>query len=344
MNIKAISIVTPGLPTWVRRALKVAFAALLSLASASALAAEIVYITAKADLPFWDTVGKGVKSVADANGYTFSELDSKLNADTQLNNVRQAIERKVAGIVISPTNSKSAEEALVLAKKANIPVAIADIGTNGGDYVSFVKSDNYRGAYDVGSELATAMKARNWSGSYGMITIELTRKNGQDRTNGFRDAMHDAGFPSEIALKQMKDYSADETYRYTKSILAAHPKIQGFFIETDQPVEGAMRAIAEAGKKAQVLLVSFDAMPDVTRLLKNNDLVAVGMQQPYLMGSSATEALVSYRHGRPPAKEILVPILVATGHNVDQLMPVASKTVFGKRPTVPSTREPNPQR
>lgn len=48
------------------------------------------------------------------------------------------------------------------------------------------------------------------------------------------------------------------------------------------------------------------------------------------MGSSAAGALVSRLRGHPPAKEILVPVLVATGRNVDQLMPVAARTVFGK--------------
>ncbi|UTH73241.1 substrate-binding domain-containing protein [Chromobacterium sp. IIBBL 290-4] len=316
---------------WMAKLVGASLAVSIGLASAPAMAAEIVYITAKADLPFWDTVGKGVKSVAAARGYSFSEMDSKLSADIQLNNVRQAVDRHAAGIVISPINSKAAEDALTLAKRAGIPVSIADIGTTGGDYVSFVKSDNYRGAYDVGVELAAAFKGRGWDGaSYGMITIELSRKNGQDRSNGFRDAMKDAGFPVEIVLRQMKDYSAEETYRYVKEILAAHPKIRGFFIETDQPVEGAMRAIREAGKEKQVLLVSFDAMPDVVKLLKSDALIAVGMQQPYLMGGSAADALVSHLQGRKPAKEILVPILVATGRTVDQLMSVAAKTVFGK--------------
>ncbi|MBV8471677.1 MAG: substrate-binding domain-containing protein, partial [Burkholderiaceae bacterium] len=246
-------------------------------------------------------------------------------------NVRRAIERKVAGIVISPTNSSSAEAALALANKAKIPVAIADIGTNGGDYVSFVKSDNYRGSYDVGAELASALKAKGLNrASYGLVTIELTRKNGQDRTAGFRDAMQDAGFAAEAVLRQMKDYSADETYRYVREILVSRPQLSGLFVETDQPVDGALRAISEAGKGKQVLLVSFDAMPGITRLLKGGDLVAVGMQQPFLMGDSAAEALVSYLHGRTPAKEILVPILVATGRNIDQLMPIAAKTVFGR--------------
>jgi len=308
-----------------------AAAVLLGLASLPASAAEIVYIAAKADLPFWDTVGQGVRAVADANGYTFLELDSRLSADRQRANVRRAIERKAAGIVLSPTNSVAAEAALALARQAHMPVAIADIGTQGGDYVSFVKSDNYRGAYDVGAEFAAALKARGWErAGYAMVTIELTRKNGQDRTKGFRDALQDAGLGAETATRQMKDYSAEESYRFVRGMLAAHPQLRGLFVETDQPVDGAMRAIREAG--AQLLVASFDAMPDLPRLLKAGELVAVGMQQPYLMGESAARALVAYLHGRTPAKEILVPVLVATARNVDQLMPVAARTVFGKAP------------
>lgn len=303
----------------------------LSLAGpASAAGKEIVYITAKADLPFWDTLGKGVKSAALENGFTFRELDSKLSGDTQLKNARDAIAQGAAGIVISPTTSKTAQEVLDVALKAKVPVVIADIGTNGGEYVTYVKSDNYRGAYDVGTALAAAMKEKGWTaGPFALVTIELARKNGQDRTNGFRDAMRDGGVTTEAALKQMQDYSADETYRYVKDILASSTNLHGLFIETDQPVEGAMRAIKEAKKTKQVLIGSFDAMPEVEKLLREGELVAVGMQQPYLMGQTAADALIASLHGKTPAKQMLVPILVATGKNITQLMPVANKTVFG---------------
>ena len=64
-----------------------------------------------------------------------------------------------AGIIISPTDSSTAPAVLDLAKQANIPVVIADIGTDSGEYVSFIISDNYQGAYGVGKALAAAMKA-----------------------------------------------------------------------------------------------------------------------------------------------------------------------------------------
>jgi ABC-type sugar transport system substrate-binding protein len=90
-----------------------------------------------------------------------------------------------------------------------------------------------------------------------------------------------------------------------------------------------MRAIKEAKKSKQVLIVNFDAMPNVAELLNGGELVAVGMQQPFLMGQTAAEALISSLQGKTPAKQILVPILVATQKNITQLLPTAQKTVFG---------------
>jgi len=291
---------------------------------------QIVYLAAKSDLPFWNTLGKGVKAIAQESGYTYLEMDSNLNAATQLANAKKALALGVDGIVISPVDSQTAPEVLDIASKAGIPVVIADIGTNGGEFVTYVKSDNYRGAYEIGTVLAAALKDRGWSKDpFALITISLARKNGQDRTNGFIDAMKDAGSVNQVASKQMLDYSANETFRYVKDILAATPNLRGLFIETDQPVEGAMQEIKAAKKHGEVLIASFDALPQVESLLNSGTLVAVGMQQPYLMGNKAAEALIGNLHGQPQAKQVLVPILVATRKNISQLLPVAAKTVFG---------------
>ena len=290
----------------------------------------IVYLSAKASLPFWQTVGQGVKAVAQAKGYQYLEMDSQLNGATQLKNAQEALSKGVAAIIISPTDSSTAPAVLELAFKANVPIAIADVGTNGGYYTSYIKSDNYRGAFDIGTALASAMKAKKWhKAAYALVTISLSRKNGQDRSNGFRDAMKEAGFGDEVALMQMQDYSSEETYRYVKTMLHSHPNLRGLFIETDQPVEGALRALKEAHR--DVILVSFDAMPDIARLLKNGSLVAVGMQQPYMMGKLATESAISTIQGKPTAKHIMVPILLATSKNIDQLLEAAKQPVFGEK-------------
>ncbi|MCH8621080.1 substrate-binding domain-containing protein [Undibacterium sp. TS12] len=290
----------------------------------------IVYITPGLDLPFWRTLGSGVKSVVESNAYRYEVMDSTNDDDKQMAHVKTAIAKGAAGIVISPTDSKSATAVLALASQAKVPVVIADIGTNGGDFVSYVKADNYKGAYGVGVALAAAMKEKGWvNEAFALCTISLSRKNGQDRTNGFRDAMKEAGFTKEVALRQMQTYTIEETYAFVSDILKENPKLRGLFIEVDKPTLGALAALKDKHKTGEVLVGSFDGIPEFIDHLKSGTIVAVGMQQPYLIGTKAAEALFSRLAGQTPPKQIIVPILIATNKNIIELLPTANKTVFG---------------
>ena len=301
-----------------------------AVGSAAAAGKEIVYLTPGLDLPFWRYLSNGVKAAAEKEGYTFAAYDSHNSADTQLKNAQDAIARSVSGIVISPTDSSTAPSVLLLAKRAGIPVVVADIGTNSGEYVSFIISDNKEGAHGVGQALAAAMKDKGWQGgSVGLITISQARKNGQARTAGFREAMKEAGITKEAGLQQMQSYTADETYKFTQDMLTANPDMKGLWIQTDQPALGALRAIKAAHKEGTLLVAAFDGIPDFVDLLKSGEIVASGMQQPYLMGQRSGEALVSFLKGGKPEKEILVPIVVATSKNIDEILPTIKTTVFG---------------
>ncbi len=298
-------------------------------APARAAEKEIVYLTPGLDLPFWRYLSKGVEAAAKKEGYTYQALDSANNAQTQLRNAQDAIARKVAGIVISPTDSSTAPSVLQLAKEANIPVVIADIGTNSGDYVSFIISDNYEGANGVGKALAEAMKKKGWQGgSVGIVSISQARKNGQARTKGFRDALTAAGITKDAGLQQMQSYTADETFKFTQDMLTANPDMRGMFIQTDQPAIGALRAIRAARRQGEVLVAAFDGIPDFVDLLKKGEIVVSGMQQPYLMGVRSGEAILEHLKGGKPQKEILVPILVVTSENIEKLLPTVKETVF----------------
>ena len=300
------------------------------LASAFAASKDIVYLTPGLDLPFWRYLSKGVEAAAKEKGYGFQALDSHNSAQTQLQNAQDSIARGVAGIVISPTDSSTAPSVLALAKKANIPVVIADIGTNSGDFASFISSDNYRGAHDVGTALAAALKKKGWEkGSVGIVAISQARKNGQARTKGFLDGLKEGGFEGkEAGLQQMQSYTADETFKFTQDMLTANPGMRGLFIQTDQPAIGALRAIKAARKTDDLLVAAFDGIPDFVDLLKSGTLVVSGMQQPYLMGVRSGEAMMTAIGGGTPDKEITVPILAVTSENIEQELPTVKKTVF----------------
>jgi ABC-type sugar transport system substrate-binding protein len=298
-------------------------------APSAAATKEVVYLTPGLDLPFWRYLSTGIEKVVKDKGYDYQALDSHNSAQTQLQNAQDAISRGVAGIIISPTDSSTAPSVLQLAQKANIPVVIADIGTNSGDYVSFIISDNYEGAKGVGEALGKALKAKGWQdGSVGLVTISQARKNGQARTAGFRDALKAAGITKEAGLQQMQSYTADETFKFVQDMLTANPDMKGLWIQTDQPAIGALRAIKAARKDGQLLLAAFDGIPEFVDLLKSGEIVASGMQQPYLMGEKSAEAMFTHLEGGTPEKEILVPILIVTSENIEEVLPTVKETVF----------------
>lgn len=297
---------------------------------AAAAGRDIVYITPGLDLPFWVYLSKGVEAAAKAHGYGYQVLDSKNNSQTQLQNAQDAIARGVAGIVISPTDSSTAPSVQALASKANIPIVIADIGTNGGDYASFIISDNYEGAHGVGMALADALKAKGWENeTVGIVAISQARKNGQARTKGFLDGLKEGGFTGpQAGMQQMQTYTADETFKFVQDMLTANPGLRGLFVQTDQPAIGALRAIKAARRNGEILVASFDGLPVFVDLLKSSEIVVTGMQQPYLMGQRSAEALFEALDGKVPEKEITVPILVVTGETIDEKLPTIRQTVF----------------
>ncbi|GGX35129.1 substrate-binding domain-containing protein [Undibacterium squillarum] len=297
----------------------------------------IFYITPGLDLPFWRTLGMGVASIAANNGYQYKVLDSTNSDAKQSANIEQAIREQAAGIVLSPTDSKSAQAVLELTSRARIPVVIADIGSNGGEFVSYVKSDNYRGAFTVGEIVAAALKEKRLSNpQFALCTIALSRKNGQDRTNGFLDAMKEAGYTNMVALRQMQSYTREETYQFVKEILRDHPKVAALFIEVDKPTLGALAALKDLRKLKEVIVGSYDGIPEFVDHLKSGNLVAVGMQQPFLMGTQSAEILIGAIHGRKQAKQVMVPVLNATSKNIAEWLPVAEKTVFGAEKSLPA--------
>ncbi len=303
---------------------------LVGLTAARAADKKIAYLTPGLDLPFWRYLSKGIESVATSKGYSYQALDSRNSPQTQLQNAQDSIAKGVAGIVLSPTDSSTAPSVLQLAQRASIPVVIGDIGTNSGEYESFIISDNYAGAHGVGKALAAALKNKGWTdGTVGIVAISQARKNGQARTKGFRDGLKEGGFTGkEATLQQMQSYTTDETFKFVQDMLTANPNLRGLFVQTDQPSLGALRAIKAARKDGEVLVAAFDGIPEFVELLKSKQLVASGMQQPYLMGQKSGEALVTSLEGRKPEKEIMVPILVVTSENIDQELPTVKTTVF----------------
>ncbi|MES9868274.1 MAG: substrate-binding domain-containing protein [Sedimenticola sp.] len=290
---------------------------------------KLAYIVSDIRIPFWDIMDRGVKSAASELGYSVQTYSAENSLKSELENVSKAIKDKVDGIVVSPTNSSACVTILKLAKNAGIPVAISDIGTDGGEYVTYISSDNLDGAYKIGLVLAKKMRQVGWDdGRVGIVAIPQKRANGQARTAGFMKAMREAGIKG-AGIEQQVDFSYQETYDLSTKIIKSAPDLRAIWLQGSDRYQGALDAITDAGKKDDILLISFDAEPEFLDMIPNGVLVGAAMQQPYLMGREAVISLDNHLHGKPVEMHKQLEILAISNENIEEMLPTIKRNVLG---------------
>lgn len=310
--------------------------AVLLLNAGAALAADgpapqgrIVYLVSDLQIPFWSILSRGVRSAAAERGYTVDVYSADNSARQELVGAGKAIADGVRGIILSPTNSSASVTILKLAKRAGIPVVIADIGTDGGEYVSYIASDNRTGAYQLGQMLADEMQRRGWQeGSVGIVAIPQKRANGQARTAGFMQALKAAGIHG-ADIRQQITFSYQETYDHSRAMLAKYPDLRALWLQGSDRYQAALDAIADAGRQGEVLLICFDAEPEFVELIRDGVLVGAAMQQPFLMGEKAVAALDRHLRGEKVKKSIQLPILAVSRESIARQLPTIRRNVLG---------------
>lgn len=290
---------------------------------------KLYYIVSDTNIPFWEIMSRGVRDEARQKGYELTILSSSNDIKTELRSLSEAIRAQSAGIILSPTNSSACSTLLKLAKAAQIPVVISDIGTDSGNYVSYISSDNEQGGYGIGNVSAEAIRSEPASdGKTAIIAIPQKRINGQARTSGFLKAIQEHNI-SNTGIREQVDFSYEETYRFAKELLHDNPGIRVLWLEGSNRYQGALDAIRDAGKTSQVFLATYDAEPEFLDLIPKKVILASGMQQPYLMGRKSVELMDGYLRGNCVPKTVKMPVLVITRQNIDDNLPLIRRNVLG---------------
>lgn len=290
---------------------------------------KLAYIVSDTSIPFWDIMLRGAKNSAIKLGYEIEIYNSQNDIKTELENTIKAIKSNISGIIISPNNSSSCVTVLKLAKKANLPVVIADIGTDSGEYISYISSDNKSGAYEIGKVLSNKISTLNIQNpKVAIIAIPQKRLNGQERTAGFMKAMDESSI-SGANIKQQITFSKEETYNFTKELINENPNMNALWLQGSDKYQSALDAINDSGKKDQILLLTFDAEPEFLELIKNNTLVGSAMQQPFLMGEKAVENMDKYLNNQVIERNNKLPVLAISKENIENNLTIIKRNVFG---------------
>ncbi|MWV51895.1 substrate-binding domain-containing protein [Streptococcus uberis] len=261
--------------------------------------------------PYFVAMKDGLDKFAGEKKVSLKVADAQDDAARQADDIQNFISQNVDAILINPVDSKAVVSSIKEANSANIPVILIDRGSEGGDVLTTVASDNVEAgkmaAEFVVKELGEKAKAFELSGVPGASATV-------DRGKGFNKI---AKTKLDILSSQSANFDRAKALNTAQNMIQGHKDVQVIFAQNDEMALGAAQAVKSAGLK-DILIVGIDGQPDAHDAIKNGDITATIAQQPAKMGEIAIQAAIDHYQGKKVKKTTVSPIYLVTKETVDQ--------------------------
>ncbi len=204
-------------------------------------------------------IGEGAaaeEKVKEMGASEFMYIDVKLNPDTYLQALDNAITQGVSGILVCVPDQNLSKVTMQKCEEAQIPVVACDdplLDENGDFIAPFVGIDALAIGQACGEWSAGYAKENNLTGEdCGVLYLTAnTISSCVPRTTGAKEKFEEAlpDWPAERVFEADYDGSQEKGYNGAATIFTANPQIKNWIIMAinDEGAAGATRALEEAG-------------------------------------------------------------------------------------------------
>ncbi|MEN3324773.1 substrate-binding domain-containing protein [Mariniflexile soesokkakense] len=280
---------------------------------------KIGYASPTLNAPYYQALLQSIQATTEKNGMIFLSADGQDDINKQVAAVEDLITKGVDALLLNPKDPDALVGVTRAAKAAGIPVFIIDSSINpSADYVTTIQSNNLANGELAGEWLVkkmgnTKMNIALLSGNAGN-PVGRTRKQGllqgiteeQLRTQGNIDL--------NVKTQAYTDWSYAGGLKAMEDILVAHPDINVVITESDVCVLGAIKAIAQAGKTDDILIVAgADGQKEAIKYIMDTDFYGcTAMNSPVQIGKNAVEYAIQYMNGKRDFKKtsFTAPLLI----------------------------------
>jgi ribose transport system substrate-binding protein len=283
-------------------------------------AGEIAVIVKTVNSTFWQNVQKGADAaIKDLNGHTitFQGPASESAIADQVNMVENAVNRKVDGIVLAPSDPDALVPAVKKAWEARIPVVLIDSQLAEGSeqyYQSFLATDNKK----AGELAAQALIEK--VGTEGKIAImSYVAGAGSEigRVGGFTEYVK-ANSKLEIVGPFYSQSQMATALNQTTDVLAANSDLKGIFGANEPTAIGVGRALVQSGKAGKVVGIGFDGNQDLQEFVKDGTLAGIAVQGSYQMGELGVQTIGKILNKEKVEKFVDTGVVVVTKDNIEK--------------------------
>ena len=249
--------------------------------------------------PFFANLARTVEEELRKRNKMVLLCDTKDDLTTEKESVELLLARKVDGLLVAPIGEKWEH----LQKNVNVPLVLIDRYFENHNF-PYVTTDNYSGAYEATSHLILKGH-QNIACIQGLVHTSPN----QSRIRGFQKALEDHGIDSTAASILGDDYSVENGYVSTKTLLQEEEIPTAIFALNNQIALGAMKAINEAGLQIpeDISLLSFDEQYYFELLSPPLSSIKQPMQA---IGKTAVETLFELLDDKKATFHKLKPVLI----------------------------------
>lgn len=304
-----------------RKCYLLAVSAVLVTATTGAYAAggEIAVIVKTVNSNYWQNVQKGAKTaVGEAKGYTmtFQGPAAESAIADEVNMVENAVNRKVAGIVLAPSDPDALVPAIKKAWEAHIPVVLIDSALSDAGkqyYQSFLSTDNEK----AGEMCAKALIDRvGQNGKIAIMSYVPGAGSEIGRVGGFRKYI-EAHSKLQIVGPYYSQSQMATALNQTTDVLSANPDLKGIFGANEPTAVGMGRALKQTGKADKLVAVGFDGNQDLQDFVRGGTIQAIAVQGSYQMGYKGIQTVVSVIEHKPVPKQVDTGVVLVDKQNLD---------------------------
>ncbi len=267
------------------------------------------YFTYKTVHPWWDAVALGLEDAArqyEEMGVTINYeylAPDGVSATDQIQRLSDASARgfDVIGVDVADVAAVTpAINALMEDGQKVMTFSSSDAAKeNGCNRIAYVgNTHNYEDGVDLTEALCEKL---GYSGKIALLVGNQGAPCHEDRALGVRDVI--AKYPEmEIVETEYDEDSVDQAYQFTKGFLERHKDLAGIACCNMSNPVGAARAVIEAGREGEVVIVGMDHDQEALQYLRDGVIYALGVQDCYSIGFDTVQVAVKIADGHLPGE------------------------------------------
>jgi len=267
---------------------------------------------------FFKTMEEGArrhhKEHEDEYELTVVGIKDEQDVGKQIDYVELMIAQKMDAIVIAPADSKALVPVCKRAMDVGIIVVNIDnkfdaaVLEDKGVKIPFVGPDNRKGARLAGEYLTGKLKPGD---KVAIIEGVPNAFNGIQRKLGFEDAMKAGGM--NIVSSQSGYWETAKAEPIVSALITEYSDLKAVLCANDSMALGAIAAIKAAGKSDDILVIGFDNITAVQKLLKDGKILCTVDQHADKLAAFGIEYALEMLKGKgtPSDRETPVDLITA---------------------------------